>query len=146
MTILECGNFWLSLGYALGATSISILLFIKKQGACKWFEILTIFLVIISIFIWWKLGNKGGIIACIVTIFIASLPQFIEVTKKPFSTKLITIYLTFGLADLSSFISGKDWSIEERIYPASQLIVGIILISTSIFFVKYKKQRILHWS
>jgi hypothetical protein len=121
-TIFQSGNFWLPLGYSFGGFAITILLIYRKRISWTKFESLIAVLVTICLSIWWYVGDKAGTLASTLAVMIASIPQLIDIAKNPSSTPRL-VYFLFGLGGFLSFIGGKSWTIEERLYPANVIIV-----------------------
>ncbi|MBC7934715.1 MAG: hypothetical protein H7Y86_05060 [Rhizobacter sp.] len=128
---IEEGNYWLSLGNVLGETAIAILLIVKKKIAWKWIETLTALLVIICLVIWFFAGEKAAIVSSSLATIIASVPQMASTYKKPSQTPT-GIYVSFLLANLLSLYAGKSWTIEERFYPASAVVICLVIAIFSI--------------
>ncbi|MBC8035112.1 MAG: hypothetical protein H7Y03_13255 [Chitinophagaceae bacterium] len=123
---IEEGNYWLSLGNVLGETAITILLIVKKQIAWSWIETSTAFLVIICLIIWFFMGEKAAIVSSSLATVTASIPQMVSTYKKPSSTPT-GIYVAFLMANILSLYAGKSWTIEERFYPASAVVLCLII-------------------
>lgn len=138
-TIFQKGNYMLPLGYALTATTIAILLAIKKQINWSRVETITSIMVMICLVLWYINGDKIGTIASSLAVVIAAIPQGVDTFKKPESTPT-GIYLLFVLANLLSFIGGKSWSIEERFYSGCVVFLTIVLV---IFSMRKTKPRII---
>jgi hypothetical protein len=123
---IEEGNFWLSLGNVLGEASITILLIVKNQIAWSWVEVLTSLLVIICLIIWFFVGEKAAIVSASLATVAASIPQMVSTYKKPSLTPTV-IYISFLLANILSLYAGKSWTIEERFYPSSAVVLCLII-------------------
>lgn len=123
---IEEGNYWLSLGNVLGETAITILLLVKKQIAWSRVETLTALLVIICLAIWFFVGEQAAIISASLATVTASIPQIVSTYRQPSSTPT-GIYIAFLMANLLSLYAGKSWTIEERFYPASAVVICLII-------------------
>jgi len=126
-TILQDGNFWLPLGYAVGSGVIALLLVAKKQVSWSWIETMTFLLVIICILVWYTSGEQAGIVSSSLAVVIASFPQMVETYKKPIATP-VGPYVIFLVANILSFMAGKSWSIEERFYPACAVFLCMVIL------------------
>ena len=124
--ILQHGNYWLSVFYAFGALSIASLLMIKRQITWTWFETLVSALVSICVIVWYFEGERFALIASITSLLIASIPQIIQTLINPSLTPT-GIYLVFSLASLLSFLGGKTFSLEEKLYPGTGLIMCLLI-------------------
>lgn len=136
---IENGNYWLSLGNVLGETAIAILLLIKRQISWTWVEAFTAFLVIVCLVIWLFVGEKAAIVAASLATIAASIPQMVSTFKKPTETPT-GIYVAFVFANVLSFYAGKSWTIEERLYPASAVIICLVILLFS-----WKKSKTVHF-
>jgi hypothetical protein len=130
-TVLKEGNYWLSLSNALGATIVAILLALKKQVSWTWIETTTAILVIICLNVWYFAGAKKGIIASSLAMVIASIPQMLDTYKTPKETPTI-VYIIFLVANILSFIAGKEWTIEERFYPGCAVFLCSVIVLFSL--------------
>jgi hypothetical protein len=128
---IEKGNYWLSFGNVIGETAITILLIVKRQIKWSWIEVMTAFLVVICLVIWFFVGEKAAIVSASLAAVIASIPQMVSTYKKPSSTPT-GIYLSFLIANLVSLYAGKSWTIEERFYPASGIFICLIIVLASV--------------
>jgi hypothetical protein len=126
-TILQGGNFWLPLGYAIGSLTVALILVAKKQVSWSWIESMTFFLVIMCVVIWYTSGERAGIIASSLAVVIASVPQTVDTYKKPAATPTGP-YLIFLSANILSFLAGKNWTIEERFYPGCAVFLCVIIL------------------
>ncbi len=126
--LLQDGNFWLPGAYALGSCLISILLLIKLQEkSWTWFEKSVSGLVIVCLMIWYFAGTQMATIAGTAAVTIAGIPMLKDAYERPEEVPLGT-YFMFFLANLLSTIGAKDWSIEERLYPASCTLYCFLLV------------------
>jgi hypothetical protein len=132
--IIDKGNFGLVAAYVCGgiATSVCILLSPAKVRL-TWVELMTIALVLACIDIWIYFGSSMTVIASSVAVVIAGIPQGFDAWKNP-DRKSAMIYAGYFIANTLSLIGGKNWSIEERYYPA--LTMGLCLTITLCFMRK----------
>ncbi len=129
--ILQHGNYWLPIGYSLSSIIVACLLMVKKQITWGWIEMITTLLVIICLLVWWKMGDRAALIASVISLGIASVPQIIETYKNPSATPT-GIYSLFLIADTLSLLSGKEWNVEQLLYSASAFFLCSLLIILSI--------------
>lgn len=129
-TILQHGNFWLPLGYTVGASSITLLLIFKKRATWTKFETFISVLVVICLIVWWYAGNIGGIIASSAALLIASIPQIIDTAKTPSLTPRVA-YMIFTASSVLSLLGGTSWSVEERLYSAGALFTNTVILALS---------------
>ena len=126
-TYLEGGNYSLQLGYATGGIVTVIILFIRKEYAWNWVTTLVTVLIVACVVIWKRSGNEAGIIAMCIAIFIATIPQAIDTSKYPEKTP-INVWWIWTAGNFCSLIAGKDWSVEERLFPVSALLGSLLIL------------------
>jgi hypothetical protein len=129
-TYMENGNYWLPFSNVVGASTVTILLIVKRQVSWSLVETLTAALVIICIVIWYTTGEQAGIVASSLAVVIASIPQMFETYRKPRVTPVFS-YIIFFMANTLSFISGKSWTIEERFYAGCSMFLCLMIIMLS---------------
>ena len=139
----EGGNWLLPLFFALGCTSISILLLYAR--AVRWgkFEGFTLLLVFLVCLVWVFYGNTIGAIAGVIANVTAGAPQFKDSWKIP-DARLIPIWLIFLVANTCVFFGGEGWGreafIEERLYPLLLGLFGAVISIITLVSLK-KKNR-----
>ena len=129
-TIIADGNYWLPLSNAIGASTVAILLAIKKQVSWTWVETITAILVFVCLVLWYVVGEDAGIVSSSLAVVIASIPQMVDTYKNPWATPT-TIYLVFLFANILSLLAGKSWTIEERFYPACAVFLCLVIAAFS---------------
>lgn len=129
--IAQNGNFWLPLGYSIGATTVALILVIKKQFSWTRFETFVLFLVLICLLVWSQTDSRSATISSVTALFIASLPQVKETFKFPKNTPT-GIYLVFCLANTLSLFGSDSWTVENKLYSFSALVICLILTLLSI--------------
>jgi hypothetical protein len=127
-TFLQDGNYWLPFSNVVGATTVTILLGIKKQVSWSWVETMTAILVVICLVVWSVSGETAGIVASSLAVVVASIPQMVETYQKPTTTPLFA-YLIFLSANILSFASGRSWTIEERFYAGCSVFLCVVIVS-----------------
>lgn len=125
--IYQHGNYKLSLGYMTGAIAITILLIYQRKVSWTWFETMIAILAIICMAVWWYSGPKAGTVASSLALAIASIPLQIAVLKNPKDAPILP-YILFLVANIVSFLGGKSWTIEERFFPGSAIIVTLLVL------------------
>jgi hypothetical protein len=136
-TIIEGGNHWLALSNAIGSVAIALILVVKRQVSWTWVESMTAILVVLCLIAWYTLGGEAGIIAASLANLIAAIPQMVDTYKKPDSTPSLP-YAVFFVGNAVSLLAGKSWSIEERFYQSTSIILTILILLFSL-----RKQKIL---
>ena len=129
-TVIEHGNFWLPLSNAIGSTVIAILLILKKQVSWSLVETLTASLVVTCLIVWYTSGEAAGIVASSLAVVFASVPQMKDTWVEPVSTPK-GAYFVFLTANVLSFISAKDWSLQEIFYPSFSIFLTVVILSFS---------------
>lgn len=124
---LQHGNYKLQAGFTLGSIAVTIFLVVKKQVKWTKFETFVSFLVLICLCVWYFVGNDAGIIASVIALIFAGIPQAKSTFIKPEETPTIP-FLLFSLGGLFSFLGGIDWSIKEKLF-AGETVVFCLLIA-----------------
>lgn len=128
-TIIEKGNFLLLVFYVIGGSLVTASLLYKKLFKWTWFEWFILALVIICLVVWNMSGSKTAIVASTLAVFIAGVPQIVESWIKP-DRQSGLIYMGYVVANFLSLLGGKGWTIEERFYPATCVVLcGLIAIA-----------------
>ena len=139
--VIQKGNFLLPVAYVIG--SIVTVYFISRTGkkaTWTWFETMVTVLVIICMIIWCLVNSRAATIASSSALLIAGIPQLVDAWKRPQEMPFL-VYASYVIANGLSTAGGKNWSIEERFYPATATILCFLFIVV-IFVRKYwLKQR-----
>lgn len=125
-TFLQDGNYWLPLFYAIGSLFIAGILLVKKLVVWGKIEKMTVGLVFATLLVWWIMGNEAALIASIVSLAIASVPQVIDTYNDPDSTPT-KLYFIFLAANAFSFAGGESWTIAQKLYPGNALIFCLFI-------------------
>ena len=129
-TFMQEGNYWLPFSNVVGATTVTILLAVKKQVSWSWVETMTAFLVLICLIVWYFAGETAGIVASSLAVVMASIPQAVETYHKPKATPLLA-YLIFLCANIISFFAGEAWTIEQRFYAGCSVFLCAVIVALS---------------
>lgn len=130
-TILERGNYWLPLANAIGASTIAIILAIKRQLSWTWIESMTTVLVVVCLLVWYTIGETAGIVSSSLAVVIASIPQMVATYKTPQTTPTGP-YVIFLAANILSLLAGKSWTIEERFYAGCSVFLCAVIVLLSL--------------
>ncbi len=117
---------WLPAGFVLGAFLVTIILIMK--GSWRWDTIETISAIgiVIALACWWKLGPRSAIIASTLATVIAGIPAMHDAWVLPEPTSWwLWSGIAFGSA-LSCW-GAKKWSVEDRLFPSTCFVFGIIM-------------------
>ncbi len=127
--ICRDGNFELPVIYSIGSTAIAVALLIKKECGWRKFDSYVTVLVITCIIVWLGVGSTAAIIASSAAMVIAGLPMLRDAYESPFDMP-VTVYTLATVGNLCGAIAGKDWSIEERLYPLLAFLYTLALVIT----------------
>ena len=125
--MLESGNFLLPLVYVVLCGGVLVAILRARTFKWSWRESATSVLVVISIIVWLSVSNEMATIVSTIGLTIASGPQLYDFWKKPQKAPVLT-YVGFTVANALSTMAGTDWSIQERLYPASCTIMTVIFV------------------
>lgn len=123
---LQGGNFWLPFLYAIGAGLASISLLFKKNFSWSTLDSFVVFLVIVCMVIQYQIGEFWSMIASIVSLTVASIPQVLDTFKQPknIPTK---IYFVFCTANLVSLLGAKSFALEQVLYPSTGFVICLLI-------------------
>lgn len=127
---VQHGNWYLLLPYVIGSLTISY--FILGSAKFTWgrIEIICFSLVIVSILVWTQLGPWYATIVATTGVSIATYPQIKDAFLLP-DTMPIKVFIGFTLVNALAVAGGKDWTIEERFYPATCTVLCMIIVGFS---------------
>lgn len=134
--IAQKGNFLLPAAYVIG--SVMTVYFISRTGkksAWTWFETMVTLLVIICMVIWYFVNSKAATIASSSALLIAGVPQLVDAWRRPHEMPFL-VYVSYTIANGLSTAGGKNWSVEERFYPATAAVLCFLFVVV-IFARKY---------
>ena len=125
--IAQNGNYLLPLAYSFGS-AVTVYVIVKAgiKAEWTWFETMVVTLVFASIVVWYCSGNKLATVASTTAMAIATFPQLRDAYKKPHEMPVLA-YFSYFVANCLSTAGGKNWSIEERFYPAVASIACFVV-------------------
>lgn len=130
------GNWQLPAAYVGGCTFTLICMKLSGQKS-EWtsFETLICGIVFLCIVGWYKSGPRLATILSTVGVVIAGFPQLKDAWVAPEQMPFI-IYIGYTFVNYLSTKGGKEWSVEERFYPAccTGLCFAIAGLSAQKFF------------
>ena len=126
--VLQAGNYWLAASNVVGAFGIAALLLYKRQFEWTITETITSLLVIVCLVIWYRAGNTVAIVASSLAVVIAGIPQMVHTRRQPEQTP-IGAYLVWLSANILSFVSGRAWTIDERLYAFCAVILCVAILA-----------------
>lgn len=116
--ISQHGNFLLPASYSLGCMIIALSIIKSKNISWTWFETFIACLAIACMIVWSISNARIATIASTSAVLIAGIPLLIDCYKNPWDNPFF-IYSSFLIANALATAGGKNWSVEERLYPAS---------------------------
>ena len=121
------GNFLLPAVYALG--NIMVVCCIVKSGifSWTWFDTFVACMAIACMVVWGISGAKIATIASTTAVLIAGVPFVIACYTNPWDNPFLT-YIGFLVTNILGVMGGKDWSVEERLYPVSCAGFGLLAL------------------
>lgn len=123
---VQGGNYWLPFLYAVGAGLASVSLLLKKNFSWSNLDWLVVILVIICVAIQYQVGAFQAMVASVLSLAIASVPQVLDTYKNPKNTPSV-VYSIFCLANITSLIGAKSFALEQTLYAGSALIICLII-------------------
>lgn len=124
------GNWLLLVPYVVGGSYVTIRLFKSGKWKWGWMETATMLMVFISIYMWSRSGPWWATVLATIGVVIGGIPQLVDAYSEPKHMPL-KIYLGFWVVNILATIGGADWSMKERLYPASCVVlVGTITLVT----------------
>jgi hypothetical protein len=118
----QSGSWIIPLMYSIGATTTTIVLIIKGRYGWSVFDTVVAILVIVCVILWLAKGDRWAIVSSTTASFIAALPFLIMTWKNP-SVSPITPNTLFLLANFLGFIAAKKWTLQDRLYLGSNVVV-----------------------
>ncbi len=126
--IAQKGNLLLPVTYAVGSTITSFLIIRSgKKASWTWFETMVALLVVVSMGVWYLSGDKVATVASTMAMVVAGIPQLVDAWKKPQDMPFF-VFVSYFIANCLSTAGGKNWSIEERFYPAFATLYCFVML------------------
>ena len=116
--VVQHGNFWLVLGFAIGSAAMAGLLLVQGRRAWGRLESTVLALVLVCVSVWIFSGPKWATVAATLALLLAGIPGMLELWRNP-QPDLAYVWLGFALANLLALLGGDDWSIEQRFAPGA---------------------------
>lgn len=125
--IKKDGGWGISLMYGIGATSVAITLIYK--GRCDWSctDTVVAFLVVACVYLSKTKGPTVGLVASVVAGVIAGIPFIVLTWKNPAASPIIS-NVGFLTSNILSFLSGKTWTMKDRLYGGANAVACILLV------------------
>ncbi len=121
------GNYFLSLGFAVGGIALAAVLLAK--GCWSWgkFETAIALMVLVSLAVWKFSGPRNATIAVTTAVVIAGVPGFVEMLRAP-QSGAGKVWAGFTLANLLAFFGGTAMTVEERLVPAAFTVICALMV------------------
>ncbi len=113
--------------YGVGSALTALILLLK--GSFQWSGLDTVItiLVVVCIVLWLTMGPRWAMIMSIMTTVIAGIPFVVMTWKAPASSPIIPSS-GFLLANFLFFLSGKKWTLEDRLYGGVNAVFTSLLV------------------
>ena len=125
--IIQGGNFLLVSVYAAGGLVSAFFIWRINGFSWTWFDLFVVFLVFVSMVIWYHSGEWMATIVSTIAMLIASIPQLVDAWKKPENMPLVA-YFSYFVANVLTTVGGQDWSVKERFYPATCAVLCLLFV------------------
>jgi hypothetical protein len=121
------GNYFLSLGFAVGGGFLSVVLL--AQGGFAWgkFETVIALMVLASLAVWKFSGPRNATIAVTAAVCIAGIPGIVEMARKPQRTAA-KLWAAYTVSNGLSLFGGLTWTVEERLVPAAFMALSAAML------------------
>jgi hypothetical protein len=126
-TFAEYGNWALPTTYVACCSAVLIAIWRTKTFKWGWVETMTTIFVMASIIVWYFQGPVGATVVSTLGVVAASVPQLIDIVKKPKDAPVVE-YIFFTLANGVSIFAGRDWTVSERFYSASCTVLTFAFV------------------
>lgn len=134
---LQHGNYILPGVYVAG-TIITVILIRKVGDPPEWtsHETAVVVLVAICMIIWKTSGNNAATVASTLAVIISGYSQMKDNWRVPEKAPF-AVYVAYIVVNALATAGGKNWSIQERFYPAGVTALCVIyaIIATRKFFI-----------
>ena len=128
--IVQKGNYPIALVWAIGNGVVSFCIFKSSIFRWTWLENTVVLLVLICLVVWDVSGAKAATVAASIAFLTACLPQLRDTYRKPGNTSVV-IYFGYSVAGMLSVIAGKDWSVEQRLFPVVIVVLNLAVAATA---------------
>ncbi len=112
---------WLPIGWAVGAGTVTCILF--TRGAWQWTSVETLTAVLVALAtIVWKVSNpKIGVVALTIAMAAAGIPSIRQAWSNPDPASW-WLWAAVCVSCGFTIVGAKKWSIEDRFLPVSSLL------------------------
>ncbi|MBX4197862.1 hypothetical protein KW782_00840 [Candidatus Parcubacteria bacterium] len=129
LSMFAAGNkdIWLSAGFTLGSVFISIILLSKGKWSWGYVETICAVGAAVAMLLRYYSAPKGAVIACIIAMWLASIPLLCDLWKQPDPTTW-WVWAIITIAAVVTLITAKAWTIQDRAFPVSSIIFNTLLV------------------
>lgn len=120
--VQQHGNYFLSLGFAIGGIALAAVLLRQRNWSWGRFETVIALMVLACLAVWKFSGTRNATIALTTAICIAGIPGFVEMLRKP-QPAAGRLWAGFTAANVVSFFGGTAMTVEERLVPAAFIVL-----------------------
>jgi hypothetical protein len=128
---LQHGSYQLPATYTAGSIIVILCILRSRTIEWTWFESFMSVLVFACIIGWSLSGPYLATVMSTVAVTLAGFPQLKDSWKSPKQFPTV-IYCGYSVANLLGTIGAKSWSIEERLYPVSALVICVLMVLASL--------------
>lgn len=123
------GNYFLTLGYAVGGITLAVVLFQQRNWSWGKFETVIALMVLAGVMVWKFSGPRNATIAVTTAVCIAGIPGFVEMLRKP-QPAAGKVWAGFTVANVLAFFGGTAMTVEERLVPvAFTALCGLMVVA-----------------
>ncbi len=128
--VVQHGNYFMALGFALGDTALAAVLLAKGRATWSKFDTFILGLVVVSLVVWGCSGPKLATIASTLGCLIAGMPGLLALGRNP-ERGLGNVWAGFALANALSFFGGATMTVKDRFAPGSfALFAGAMFLAS----------------
>lgn len=129
--VCQKGNFLLAVVYSIGSAATAFAIYKRRSIEWTWFETMATTLVVGCMLVWKISGAWLATIAGTAAVMTAGMPQIVDAYRNPTKSPLAN-WILFAIANMFSVFGGKEWSVEERLYPACCTLYCILIALVTI--------------
>ena len=122
---------WLPGAWTLGALSVTVALIVRGRWSWSYKETICAIRATIATFIWLSYGAMLGLVAGIIAMNTAGIPNFIDLWKNP----IRGTWPVWGFTVVACFCTllGSDWSFGGIILASTSMIFNGLILCTVLF-------------
>jgi hypothetical protein len=113
--------------YGIGATSTSIILIGNNRFGSNMLDGIVAVLVIICICLWLTRGPKWALVCAVAAGMTATVPFIVMTWHAPAQCPIVA-NTGFLVANILALIAAPKWTIQDRLYPAGNVLVTALLV------------------